>query len=57
MEAADYVTECIVTDTIEHEEFEGSNKIKVISIAKMIADIIKSHESHEDIRIEYAKFR
>ena len=57
IEAADYVSECIVTDTIEHEEFEGSKKIKVISIAKMISDIIRSHESHEDIRIEYAKFR
>ena len=57
MEAADYVTECICTDTIEHEEFKNSNRIKVISIAKMIADIIRSHESHEDIRIEYAKFR
>ncbi len=57
MEAADYVSECIVTDTIEHEEFENSTKIKVISISKMLADIIKSHESHEDIRIEYAKFR
>ena len=57
MEAADYVTECICTDTIEHEEFKDSKRIKVISIAKMIADIIRSHESHEDIRIEYAKFR
>lgn len=57
MEAADFVTECIVTDTIEHLEFKDSKKIKVISIAKMIADIIKAHESHEDIRGEYARFR
>lgn len=56
-EAKDIVTECIVTDTIEHPEFENSPNIRVISIAKMLADIIRSHESHEDIRIEYAKFR
>lgn len=57
MENADFVDECIVTDSIEHEEFKNSKKIKVISIDKMISDIIKSHESHEDIKIEYAKFR
>lgn len=57
MEEADYVTECIITDTIEHEEFKDSKKIKQISIAKMLADIINSHESHEDINIEYSRFR
>lgn len=56
MEAADYVDECIVTDSCYHEEFKDSKKIKVISIAKMLADVIDSHESHEDISSEYTKF-
>ncbi len=53
---ADYVTECCVTDTISHEEFKNSNKIKIVSIAEMLADVIKSHESHEKIKDEYARF-
>lgn len=55
-EQADYVTQCFVTDTIEHPEFEASNKITVVSIADMIADIIRSHESHEKIKDQYARF-
>lgn len=55
-EAADYVTECCVTDTIEHPEFENSKKIKVVSIADMIASVIRSHESHERIKDQYARF-
>ena len=54
--AADYVTECCVTDTINHEEFKNSKKIKIVSIAEMLADVIKSHESHEKIKDEYARF-
>ncbi len=56
MEAADYVDECIVTDSIYHEEFKDSKKIKVITISKMLSDVIASHESHEDIASEYTKF-
>lgn len=55
-QAADYVTECCVTDTIEHTEFVGNTKIHVVSIAEMIADVIRSHESHEKIKDEYARF-
>lgn len=55
-ENCDYVTECCVTDTIEHKEFATSKKIKVVSIADMIADVIKSHESHEKIKDQYARF-
>lgn len=55
-EAADFVDKVIVTDTIEHKEFEGSNKIVVVSIAPMIADVIKSHESHERIKNIYTRF-
>ncbi len=53
---ADYVTECCVTDTINHPEFKDSKKIKIVSIAEMLADVIKSHESHEKIKDEYARF-
>ena len=53
---ADYIKEVIVTDTIEHPEFVGHNKITVISIAEMIADCIRSHESHEKIKDLYARF-
>ena len=56
MESADYVDECIVTDSIYHNEFKDSKKIKVLSISKMIADVIDKHELHEDINSEYAKF-
>lgn len=56
MEAADYVDECIVTDSVYHEEFKDSKKIKVITISKMLSDVIASHESHEDIASEYTKF-
>ncbi len=55
-EAAAYVTECCVTDTINHPEFKDSKKIKIVSIAEMLADVIKSHESHEKIKDEYARF-
>lgn len=55
-EEADYIKEVIVTDTIEHTEFKNSNKITVISIAEMIADCIRSHESHEKIKDQYARF-
>ena len=53
---ADYVTECCVTDTIEHPEIKDNPKIVVVSIAEMIADVIRSHESHEKIKDEYARF-
>lgn len=55
-EAADYIDKVVCTDTIEHPEFENSNKMKVISIAEMIADCIRSHESHEKIKDRYARF-
>lgn len=55
-EKADYIKEVVVTDTIEHPEFKGSTKITVISIAEMIADCIRSHESHEKIKDQYARF-
>lgn len=53
---ADWVTECLVTDTIEHPEFTEESRIKVVSIAEVIADVIRSHESHEKIRDEYVIF-
>ena len=55
-EANDDVTEVLVTDTIEHPEFNKSNKIKVVSVCDMIADVIKSHESHEKIKDKYTRF-
>lgn len=55
-EAADFVDGVLVTDTIEHPEFYESKKIKVVSIAGMIADVIKSHESHERIKNIYTRF-
>ena len=55
-ENADYIKEVVVTDTIEHPEFKGSSKITVISIAEMIADCIRSHESYEKIKDQYARF-
>jgi len=53
---ADYVTECIITDTIEHPEVEKIPRINVVTIAPMLADVIRSHESHEKIKDEYARF-
>ena len=55
-ENADYIERVLVTDTIEHKEFEDSKKIRVITTAEMIADCIKSHESHEKIKDQYARF-
>ena len=55
-ENCDYIKEVITTDTIEHPEFAGSKRITVISIAEMIADCIRSHESHEKIKDQYARF-
>ena len=55
-EKADFIKEVICTDTIEHPEFADSNKVTVISIAEMIADCIRSHESHEKIKDLYARF-
>ena len=55
-EKADFIKEVICTDTIEHPEFSDSNKVTVISIAEMIADCIRSHESHEKIKDLYARF-
>ena len=55
-EEADFVDGVFVTDTIEHPEFYHSSKIKVVSIASMIADVIKSHESHENIKNIYTRF-
>lgn len=55
-EQADYIERVLVTDTIEHPEFANSSKIRVISIAEMIADCIRSHESHEKIKDQYARF-
>ena len=55
-ENCDYIKEVITTDTIEHPEFAGSKRISVISIAEMIADCIRSHESHEKIKDQYARF-
>jgi ribose-phosphate pyrophosphokinase len=56
MEAADWITECCVTDTIEHPEFKDSKKIVVVSVAEALADVIRSHESHERIKDVYARF-
>ncbi len=53
---ADYVKEVLVTDTIEHPNFQASDKITVASVAEMIADVIKSHESHEKIKDKYTRF-
>ena len=53
---ADYIDEVVVTDTVEHPEFEGHAKMTVLSIAEMIADCIRSHESHEKIKDLYARF-
>jgi len=50
------VDEVVTTDTISHPEFENSKKIKVLSIAEMIADVIRSHESHEAIKDKYSRF-
>ena len=55
-ENADFVNEVVVTDTIEHPEFYSSKKVKVVSISEMIADVIKSHESHEKIKDKYTRF-
>ncbi len=55
-ENADFVNEVVVTDTIEHPEFFTSKKVKVVSISEMIADVIKSHESHEKIKDKYTRF-
>ena len=55
-ENCDYIKEVITTDTIEHPEVAGSKRITVISIAEMIADCIRSHESHEKIKDQYARF-
>lgn len=55
-ESADYIEQVIVTDTIEHPEFAQSKKITVISISEMIADCIRSQESHETISDLYARF-
>lgn len=54
-ENADWIEEIVITDTIEHTDLVSS-KITVVSIASMIADVIKSHESHEKIKEEYARF-
>lgn len=50
------VTEVITTDTINHPEFKTSNKIRVLSIAEMISDVIRSHESHQAIKDTYSLF-
>ena len=50
------VSEVITTDTIDHPEFKNSKKITVLSIAEMICDVIKSHESHEAIKDKYSRF-
>ena len=55
-EEADFVNGVFVTDTIEHPEFYNSKKVHVLSVANMIADMIKSHESHERINKIYTRF-
>lgn len=50
------INEVVTTDTISHPEFANSKKIKVLSIAEMISDVIKSHESHEAIKDKYSRF-
>ncbi|MFA6755988.1 MAG: ribose-phosphate diphosphokinase [Bacilli bacterium] len=55
-EANNDISECLITDTIAHPEFANSKKVKILSIAEMIADVIKSHESHEKIKDQYARF-
>lgn len=52
----DSVDEVIVTDIIEHPEFKNSKKIHVLSVASMLADVIRSQESHEAIKDKYARF-
>lgn len=36
------VCQCVITDTIEHQELEGNDKFKVLSMAPMLAETIKS---------------
>ncbi|MGP1413684.1 MAG: ribose-phosphate diphosphokinase [Bacillales bacterium] len=55
-ENSEDIDQVITTDTINHPEFEKSKKMKVLSIAEMIADVIKSHESHEAIKDKYSRF-
>ena len=55
-EQNDDITEVVTTDTICHPEFASSKKIRVLSIAEMISDVIKSHESHEAIKDKYSRF-
>ena len=50
------ITQVVTTDIIEHPEFKKAKKIKVLSIAPMIADVIKSHESHKAITDLYSRF-
>ncbi|MBO8427881.1 MAG: ribose-phosphate pyrophosphokinase [Firmicutes bacterium] len=56
-EESDFIDEVLVTDTIEHPEFYNSQKVKVVSVSEMIADVIKSHESHETIKDKYTRFQ
>lgn len=46
----------ITTDTITHDEFKKLKKIKVVSVAKMLAEVIKNHESHIAIDDMYSRF-
>ena len=45
--------ELIVTDSIPLKEGKDTSKIKVLSVAKLFADVIKSVENHESISTQF----
>ena len=47
------LTELIVTDSIPLKEGKVADKIKVLSVAKLFADVIKSVENHESISSQF----
>ncbi len=47
------LTELIVTDSIPLKEGKDTSKIKVLTVAKLFADVIKSVENHESISTQF----
>jgi len=45
--------ELIVTDSIPLKEGKDTSKIKVLSVAKLFANVIKSVENHESISTQF----
>jgi ribose-phosphate pyrophosphokinase len=45
--------ELIITDSIPLKEGKDTSKIKVLSVAKLFADVIKSVENHESISTQF----